>query len=122
MTALSRFSACPLVVFAALALWPQALRAGDAETKVLYDRDVRPILADNCYACHGPDAQQRKAKLRLDTKEGAFAALRDGGFALVPGKPQESRLLERISASEPSQVMPPPKTGKHLTMAQIDLL
>jgi mono/diheme cytochrome c family protein len=122
MTLLCRFSGCPLVALVALALGPQVLRAGAAETKVLYDRDIRPILADNCYACHGPDAQQRKAKLRLDTKEGAFAALRDGSFALVPGKPDESQLLERISSSKPSHVMPPPKTGKHLTMAQMDLI
>jgi hypothetical protein len=92
------------------------------ETKIRYDRDIRPILADNCFACHGPDASQRKAKLRLDTRTGALAELRSEGHAVVPGKPDESALLERITAEKPSQRMPPKKTGKTLTTAQIDLL
>ncbi|HJT77665.1 MAG TPA: PSD1 and planctomycete cytochrome C domain-containing protein, partial [Gemmataceae bacterium] len=87
-----------------------------------FSRQVRPILSENCFACHGPDESQRKARLRLDTKEGAFGKLRHGGFALVPGKPAESRLLARITADDPSEVMPPPKTGKKLTPDQIALL
>ncbi len=87
-----------------------------------FSRQVRPILSENCFACHGPDEHQRKAKLRLDTKDGAFGKLRHGGFALVPGKPAESRLLARIMAHDPSDVMPPPKTGKKLTPEQIALL
>jgi mono/diheme cytochrome c family protein len=106
-----------------------ALLAGHAEpprpttaARIDFNRQVLPILSENCFACHGPDAGQRKAKLRLDTKEGAFAALRGGGFAIVPGKPAESALVERISSSEPSEIMPPPRTHKKLTAEQIALL
>ncbi|HTU20073.1 MAG TPA: PSD1 and planctomycete cytochrome C domain-containing protein [Gemmataceae bacterium] len=93
-----------------------------AESTISFDRDIRPILADNCFACHGPDAHQRKAKLRLDSRTGALAELRSGGHAVVPGKPDESLLLERITADNPSRRMPPKKSGKNLTPAQIDLL
>jgi mono/diheme cytochrome c family protein len=92
------------------------------EAKINFGRDIRPILADNCFACHGPDIHQRKAKLRLDTRSGALAELRSGGHAIVPGKPDESVLIERITDDNPSRHMPPKKSGKTLTSAQIDLL
>ncbi len=97
-------------------------RSNADESKISYDRDIRPILADNCFACHGPDAQQRKAKLRLDVREGALAEARSGGHAIVPGKPDDGTLLERIASDIPSRHMPPKKTGKTLTTSQIDLL
>lgn len=104
----------------ALAVTSGALNAD--ETKLNFDRDIRPILAENCFACHGPDAQQRKAKLRLDTRTGTLAELRGGERAVVPGKPDVSLLIERIASDDPSQRMPPKKTGKTLTAAQIELL
>ena len=85
-----------------------------AQTPVNFHRDIRPILSANCFQCHGPDEKQRKAHLRLDTKDGAFADL-DGSFAIVPGKPQESKLLQRITADDPEERMPPPKSGKKLS-------
>src|SRR5262245_4682394 len=88
-----------------------------AAPAVDFSRQVRPILSENCFACHGPDEKARKAKLRLDTKEGAFAALRSGGHALVAGKPAASGLLARITSVEPSELMPPAKSGKKLTPA-----
>ena len=83
-----------------------------------FNRDVRPILSDNCFQCHGPDASARQARLRLDTKEGAFA----NAGVIVPGKAAESRLIQRIAATDPGLVMPPPDSGHKLTAAQIETL
>ena len=87
-----------------------------------FNRDVRPIFAENCYACHGPDRNRRKAGLRLDQKEGAFVKLDSGKLALVPGEPGKSELIARITTAEPDDKMPPAKSGKHLTPTQIDVL
>ena len=89
---------------------------------VNYAREVRPILSDNCFACHGPDNQKRKSGLRLDTKEGAFSTLKSGGVAIVPGKPDESELIDRVENDDPGSLMPPRKSGKQLTAAQIAML
>jgi len=83
-----------------------------------FDREIRPILSDNCFACHGPDEKQRKAKLHFDTKEGAFA--KEG--VIVPGDSSKSRLIKRISSKDPDAVMPPPQSGHKLTDKQIELI
>src|SRR3569623_1855674 len=72
--------------------------------EVSYNFDIRPILSDKCYACHGPDAAKRKAHLRLDIADSAYAPLKDtkGGFAIVPGKPEQSELYKRISSDDPT--------------------
>src|SRR5437667_2176267 len=88
-----------------------------AQTKIEYNRDIRPILAENCFACHGPDSASRKADLRLDKRE--VAVEHD---AIVPGKPAQSSLVERISSSDADEVMPPPATKKQLTAAQKEKL
>ncbi len=88
---------------------------------VEFNRDVRPILSDNCFACHGPDKDARKADLRLDTEEGATAD-RGGYRPLVAGKPQESELYLRVSAADQKQRMPPAKFGKKLTARQIEVM
>ncbi|MFM1804340.1 MAG: hypothetical protein RL136_1219 [Planctomycetota bacterium] len=72
-----------------------------------FDREVRPVLAARCYACHGPDAESRKAGLRLDHFDGATAVLRTGVRAVVPGDPDASELLARVSARDPEDRMPP---------------
>ncbi|MCI0360983.1 MAG: hypothetical protein L0211_21090, partial [Planctomycetaceae bacterium] len=82
-------------------------------TKLEYNRDIRPILAENCFACHGPDSAARKAELRLDKRD---VAVEMG--AIVPGKPRESMLVEKTTSSDPEVVMPPPTTKKKLTAAQ----
>jgi hypothetical protein len=87
-----------------------------------FTRQIRPILSEHCFACHGPDEGKRKAKLRLDTREGAFARLRGGASAFVPGKPAESEVFTRVTADDPAHVMPPAKTGRRLTGEQAALL
>lgn len=88
---------------------------------VSFVRDIRPILAKNCYACHGPDESQRKAKLRLDTKQGAFAT-RESGNPLAPGKPDESEVYVRITSDDPTMRMPPGKDDKRLVPEQVALI
>jgi hypothetical protein len=88
---------------------------------VEYDRDIRPILSDNCYQCHGPDEKARKAKLRLDLKESAFR-VQDGIAVIKPGKSAESELVRRISTSDTDDLMPPPKSNHKLTPKQIDVI
>lgn len=96
-----------------LALCTTAARAGDID----FNRDVRPILSDKCFSCHGPDEKHRKAKLRLDVEK---EAVKTG--AVVPGKPGESTLVERITTEDEKDRMPPVKSGKKLTAAEIDVL
>lgn len=89
--------------------------------KVQFNRDIRPILSENCFQCHGPDENQRKADLRFDEQESAFADL--GGYrAIEPGKPKKSELFKRITASEPRLLMPPRKIDKKLTPYQVALI
>src|SRR5262249_39841967 len=78
-------------------------------------RDIRPILSDNCYNCHGPAKTTRKGDLRVDTKDGASTVL-------APGNPKESVLYQRITSVHTNERMPPEKTGKKLTPAQIELI
>jgi Protein of unknown function (DUF1553)/Protein of unknown function (DUF1549)/Planctomycete cytochrome C len=87
-----------------------------------FDRQIRPILSENCFTCHGPDEQQRKAKLRLDTREGLFGKLRGTGHAVVPGNPAESELLARILSTDDDERMPPAKTQKRLAPRQVELV
>jgi hypothetical protein len=86
-----------------------------------YGRDVLPILSDKCYHCHGPDEKARKAKLRLDTKEGAFR-VKDGKAVIAPGKSAESELVRRIMTIDPDDLMPPPATNRKLASEQIETL
>lgn len=97
-------------------IWTPAW-AGDTGKPIEFNRDVRPIITENCFACHGPDKNQRKAKLRLDVRD---IALERG--AIVPGKPNESKLVEHIFSSDPDEIMPPPKSRKVLSAAQKELL
>ena len=90
---------------------------------VNYNRDIRPILAENCFACHGPDKAKRKGKLGLNTSEDALHALANGdGAAVVPGDVKASLLVARIRTTDADDHMPPAKSGKQLTSQQVDLL
>jgi len=86
-----------------------------------FAREVRPILSDRCFTCHGPDEKARKAKLRLDTAAGALAT-REHGAAVVPGKPAASSLIARLTTADEDEVMPPAKGGKRLSAAEIATL
>jgi mono/diheme cytochrome c family protein len=97
-----------------LAAWATGVLADD---RVQFNRDVRPILADNCFQCHGPDASQRQADLRLDLREAAV----DTG-AIVPGKPAESEVVKRILSDDADERMPPAESKKHLTDRQKEIL
>ncbi len=87
-----------------------------------FNREVRPLLSDHCYACHGPDEHKRKAGLRLDRQEDAFRELKSGERALVPGDTNRSTLVTRILTADPDELMPPAKHLKPLSPAQIALL
>lgn len=104
-------------------LLPLLLGSSTFSQEIQFNRDIRPILSDKCFLCHGPDEKKRKADLRLDQREGALADL--GGYAAVsPGKPDESELLARVLAHEDSsELMPPPDSKRgQLTTREISLL
>ena len=98
-----------------------ALHQGPVLADVDYNRDVLPIFSSRCFSCHGVDGKKRKAKLRLDVKEAAFAE-REGVRAIVPGRPAESALVRRIFSAEKDEVMPPPGKGPALTDAEKTVL
>jgi hypothetical protein len=90
--------------------------------RIEFNRDIRPILADKCWVCHGPDAPNRKIKLRLDSEEGAKADLGRGRRAIVPNHPEQSQLARRIAAGDEEMRMPPVDSGRSLTRREIELL
>ncbi|QQS49409.1 MAG: DUF1553 domain-containing protein [Acidobacteriota bacterium] len=105
----------------AAVLWgsqPRAVADGQKTGQVDFNREIRPILSDNCFTCHGPDDKQRMAGLRLDTRAGAF--IKAG--VIVPGDSAKSKLVKRITSKDPNVVMPPPESGHKLTEKQIALL
>jgi len=107
------------LLLAPLAAPDAALNAADAPppAKIEFNRDVRPILSDNCFYCHGNDPSHRKAKLRLDVREEALEK-----EAFVPGKPDESELIARILTTDEDELMPPPDSHKKLTARDKEIL
>src|SRR4030095_14743865 len=93
-----------------------------AEPKVDFAREIRPILAKKCFACHGPDEEHREGGLRLDVREGATKKLETGAIAVVGGKSSESELVKRILSTDDDLRMPPKATGITLTDVQQGLL
>jgi hypothetical protein len=89
------------------------------KTKISFNRDVRPILAEHCFHCHGMDEKNRKGRLRLDERDAALKGGRSEGPAIVPGKPNESALIKRVTAHDDDMVMPPPKVKNPLNAKQI---
>jgi mono/diheme cytochrome c family protein len=105
-----------LVAAAAQAAEPASSR------KIDFNYQIRPILSDKCFNCHGPDPRHRKAGLRLDTKDGAFARLKSDGHAIVPGNLDESEIVARTTAEDETDRMPPKSLGRTLTPQEINLL
>ncbi|HQR41410.1 MAG TPA: DUF1549 domain-containing protein, partial [Gemmatales bacterium] len=95
---------------------------GRSENKVNFNRDIRPILAKNCFSCHGTDDKKRAAGLRLDVRDNAIAPRKNHPAAIVPQLPDKSLLLERIVSEDDTERMPPPETGNKLTSEQVKLL
>ena len=93
-----------------------------ADPPVDFNRDIRPILSNTCYKCHGFDQAKREAGLRLDTQEGSLEKLESGATAIVPGKHAESEVFKRLTATDPGERMPPADSGKTVTPEQIELI
>jgi hypothetical protein len=118
------FRNSPIWVLLALclaAVTPLPVSAG-APQHVNYSRDIRPILSNLCYKCHGPDIGQRKAGMRLDTKDGVFAKLESGETPIVAGSSAKSAVYQRLTSHDPDVKMPPPDSGKSISAEQIDLI
>ena len=96
--------------------------ASAADSKIDFNRDIRPILSDNCYACHGPDEAHREGGFRLDRKDSAFGKADSDNLVIVPGKPEASELIARIVTTDDDLRMPPVDSTKSLTGEQIELL
>ncbi len=94
----------------------------NADDEVRFNRDVKPILSQNCFQCHGPDDKHRAAGLRLDQRDAAMKPAESGAAAIVPNDPQQSELLKRITSTDADLHMPPADSGKVLTSEQVDLL
>ncbi len=101
---------CSVLIFAVACALP-------CRAAVEFSRDIQPILSENCYHCHGPDANHRKADLRLDDEKAAKS-----GKIILPGKADESELIQRIFSHDPDEVMPTPKSNRKLTDTQKQLL
>src|SRR5262245_23387861 len=95
-----------------------ALFSGLSHAEVSFNRDIRPIMSDTCFRCHGPDKNARMAALRLDIREEALKRTGSGSTPIVPGKPAESEVVRRVFAADPGQIMPPEYAHKTLTQTQ----
>ena len=111
-----------VIALALAGLTATATAAASAPAKIVFNRDIRPILSENCMACHGPDPVARKAGLRLDTKEGLYEATPKRGPAVVPGDIAKSELWRRLVTTDKDDVMPPPGSHKDLKPGQRELV
>ena len=106
----------------ATAFAASAAPAHASDGGVRFNRDIRPIFSETCFACHGPDASARKARLRLDVRDEALKPAKSGETPIVPGQPAQSEIIRRIRAKDEDEVMPPPDAHKTLSAAQTELL
>lgn len=109
-------------VFASVGLLSVSSLVVAADQKIEFNRDVRPILSNNCFLCHGPDPKHREGGLRLDQREGALTKLESGHTGIVPTDISASEVVKRIISQKPDEQMPPKASGKSLTTAEINIL
>ncbi|MBI3414860.1 MAG: PSD1 domain-containing protein [Verrucomicrobia bacterium] len=111
-----------LVLIAGMDCYAASAAKAGAPTVIDFNREIRPILSENCFACHGPDETKRKAGLSLTSREAAMKPAKSGAVAVVPGDVAKSELIKRVTTTDEDEHMPPAKTGKKLTPAQVELL
>src|SRR5271156_2835417 len=99
-----------------------ALLHAEQAGRVSFNRDIRPIMSDTCFRCHGPDKSSRMANMRLDIRAEALKPLRDGAVPIAPGDPEHSAIVQRVFAPTPARRMPPQYAHKDLTESQKDLI
>src|SRR5215813_7927901 len=107
---------CRMIAFVACLLIPSVLAAQEPKKTIEFNRDIRPILSNHCFVCHGPDNNLRKAKLRLDDEKDAHKKV------IVKGDPLISEMFRRMVTDDPDEKMPPPRTKKEMTKKEIDLI
>lgn len=118
-----RFKLAVLIALAVFAVAGYQLKnVAYSQPQIDFNRDIKPILSDKCFACHGPDAAAKKIKLRLDSEASALADLGKGRRAIAPGKPEQSELVRRITAADEFERMPPATSGHKLSPREIELL
>ncbi len=108
----------PLIIVGGFLLATFTSHAADP---VSFSRDIRPVMSDTCFKCHGPDDKTRKGKLRLDVREEALKAGKSGKVALIPGKPEKSEIIARLFTANTDDVMPPADSHKTISAAQKEL-
>ena len=108
-------------LLALLTAFPALISAAEPEPPQ-FTRDIRPILLGRCAKCHGVDEETRESGLRFDRRESATTELDSGAIAIVPGKPDESEVIARVTADDEFTRMPPPGSGEPLTPAEVDTL
>src|SRR5947199_6358926 len=120
--ALGAALALATLVVSTLALCSVPAASDSDSAPVAFNRDIRPILSDRCFTCHGPDKSNRKTALHFDTEEGAFIPLNGGRFAVVRGDPGRSEMLRRITSEDKASRMPPVYLGlEKLSAREIEL-
>ncbi|SFU13273.1 Planctomycete cytochrome C [Algoriphagus locisalis] len=123
ISTLFTFSFLGIAMFGCTQKQTNEVQLSDIE-QVSYNFHIRPILSDKCFVCHGPDANKRESELRLDTEEGAYAALKDdpSQFVIKPGNLEESTVYHRIISEDPGELMPPPESNLALSEKEIQLI
>ena len=118
----SRFSRSTRLLFliSLAAFLGSAVLSAQTGTEVRFNRDIRPIMSDTCFKCHGPGTH--KAGLRLDLRDEAIKAAESGETPIVPGRPDESEMVRRVTSNDPDEIMPPPEANKTLTAEQKELI